>query len=316
MHQLSTPSRRELRQLQTGIESSADSLISGVGGFLSDPVGGVQGTVSGVNKLFGRANASLQGEEGQDDLLGYDKAKRAVATRFGVDVYSSNPLLQAELDRLAQARGTGSLALTGAMAPVGGAAGIALGATSATVKLNEMMRDHSVADLKKINAERLAAMGVGQDVIDLFLDSPELSPRHQTAIVKALERMDGAEGRALVVKQAVLTSSEDVALFRVRQLAMYLVHSERTARVERFVPAEKYVVAALDANGDLITAMPVDHLAWTRDVAAIAKASRSDLDVQARSRQLVLTGTISPLARSSMEAIGWTVAEQFDLGGL
>jgi hypothetical protein len=305
------------RQFQSGLESSADSMISGVGGILADPVAGVSGTVSGVKKLFGRLDSSVSGDdaEDQDDLLGYDKAKRVVAAAYGVNVYSSNAVLQAEIERLAKAHNVGGLTLSGALAPVGGAAGIALSATSATVKLNEMVRDMSVAELKDANAAKLAAMGVSQDLIDLFLDAPALSPSQQTAIVGALGRMDGAKGRELVVKQAILTDSEDVARFRVLQLAMYLVHHENTAKVTRFVPAGRYVVGAVDGNGNLSVAMPIDYMAWTRDVAGIAMSAGGVLAKVdgVKSRTLRVTGTVSPASRSALEGLGWSVVEQFKL---
>ncbi len=304
-------------ELVEGVGASANRLVSGTGDLLADPVGGVSNALSGVGRLFGRATSTVAGTDkgGHDDLLGFDKAKRQIAAEFSVDVYSTNPLLQAELDRLAGAKNMGGLALSGALMPIGGAAGLAISATSATVKLDEMMRDKSVAQLRELNAGRLAAMGVNRDVADLFLDVPALSPLHQSAIVDALDSMRGAEGRGLVIKQAVLTDSEDVALFRTRQIAMYVLHHERAAPIKRFVSAGKYVVAAVDANENMIVALPTDYLAWTQNVANITVGARETLRTIAgvRSRSIVTTGSVSQLARTSLESIGWTVNDGFEL---
>jgi hypothetical protein len=55
-----------------------------------------------------------------EQMLAVSSNKRDLAHRLGVDVYSSNSVLQKEMNSVAWATSLGSLTLSAALAPVGG----------------------------------------------------------------------------------------------------------------------------------------------------------------------------------------------------
>src|SRR5262245_8777580 len=88
-------------EFTASFEASAKRNIQGIENLVTQPVETLQGAVSGVARLFDRANENLFGStrsqaEGSrwQDVVGYARAKREVAHQFGVDVYSSNATLQ------------------------------------------------------------------------------------------------------------------------------------------------------------------------------------------------------------------------------
>ena len=89
------------------VQGGKDTL-AGAKALIRSPVKTVNGAVSGVGKLFERAGASLSGDPPSDaedgrleNLIGFSSTKRDYAAEFGVDPYSSNPVLQERLDEIA-----------------------------------------------------------------------------------------------------------------------------------------------------------------------------------------------------------------------
>jgi len=163
-------------EFASGMKDKAGAVVEGAGALLTDPVGTVGSTISGVGKMFSRAGESMFGGSRSDaegsrlgSLLGYAKAKRDIGYHFGIDVYSHNKILQDELDRLSSAGGTGTLVMSGLLMAVPGGAGIAVSVTGGTQLMENVMRDNAPADLRKMNRAKLADMGVNKHVADIFI---------------------------------------------------------------------------------------------------------------------------------------------------
>ncbi len=241
-------------------------------------------------------------------ITGFSKAKREFAEQFGVDPYSSNPVLQEHLDRLARASTVASLGATVGLMAVPGGAGIAVSVAGGTQRMNELLTTLPPVDLRRINREKLQAMGVAPDVIDLFMANTVFSPRHQTLLVAALDEMNGTADRGRFVKFAVLTDTEDVALFRQRQAQMFAGYHRRVKPLERFVSVGE-LAAARTADGRLVFNAPLDHLAWTESMARFVSAATRQVDAMpdVKAKHLWFTGSVSPLARKSLNRLGWKV---------
>jgi hypothetical protein len=140
------------------------------------PIDTLSGAASGVGRIFERAGENLfRNPKGETEdrrwkqMVGFSKTKREYAAQFGVDVYSSNQVLQEKLDDIAWAGYAGGLSVGIVTMPVGGAAGTALTALGATKITNDALRTTPPADLRIMNHKRLAAMGVDPSVIELFM---------------------------------------------------------------------------------------------------------------------------------------------------
>jgi len=297
-----------------------ESAVRGVKHLVTDPIGTVKGAVSGVGKIFGRINENLFGsnrsdqEEGRlKSLIGFDDTKRDYAADFGVDPYSHNEALQDELNDIAWTGFAGELAPSVALAAVPGGAGVVLSVTQNTDMLNEVFRATAPVDLRKMNREKLIAMGVTNDIVELFIDNAIYTPREQTILVVALDAIKGAKGREAFVKTAILADNAEIAYFRQRQAQMYAAYHRMIAPISAFVPMGQ-LAGALLADGNLVVVVPLDLLAWTEPMGSfIANASNYiDQTMKPAGKHLVIAGAATGLAKAKMAELGWTLTEGGD----
>jgi hypothetical protein len=307
-------------EFAAGIKEKAGQVVEGTKALVTDPVNTLGNAASGVGKLFSRAGENMFGgsrseteESRMEDLIGYSKTKRDYAFEFGVDAYSRNPILQKELDEISRAGFMGNLTASAALMMVPGGAGAAVSVTGGTQLMNNVFRDSAPADLRIRNREALNAMGVPQDVADLFIANAVYTPREQTLLVDALSQMKGTENRAQFIKLAVLTDDPDLTSFRQRQAQMYAGYSRSVEPLAAFVPIGQFA-AARTASGKLVFALPIDYLLWTQGFAAVASSITNEVALQGvKERQLWVSGALSPGAKESIGKMGWTVRENADL---
>lgn len=305
-------------EFAAGIADAAGGVASGLTSLVSDPAGSMSGAVTGVGSVFGRAREALasEGAKGaQEDsaianLVGFSKTKREYAYAFGVDVYSRNPVLQEHLDAVAKTAFAGNITTKLALAAVPGGAGAAITGSGTTHVLDEAFRDLPPLELRKRNREKLKAMGVSDDVADLYVKNGTLTPREQTLIVEALAGMTGTADRAAFIKHAVSTDNADMAYFRYRQAQMYAAYHRQIAPLARFITVGEVAVGQ-QQDGVIVFCAPLDRLFWTGNIGAFAKLFESELAriPGAKGKELWLGGTLSPSAGKALGAIGWTVKE-------
>ena len=114
-------------QYTEALKRSADGPVQLAKGLINQPVKTVTGVPKGLWKFMNRAGQSVK-EAGQNrapnpyedgaakDLIGFSKAKRQLAGDLKVDPYSSNAVLQKELNGIGWAAYGGSMTLSVALA--------------------------------------------------------------------------------------------------------------------------------------------------------------------------------------------------------
>jgi len=311
-------------EFATSMKAAGKGVASGVKSLVTSPVKTISGTVSGVGKLFSRAGESIFGgsrSKTEDsrfkDIIGFASSKREIAYQYGVDVYSDNKVLQSQLDDLAWANYGGGMSVAAMTSAVGGGAGKALTVTGGTRILNEVIREKPAAELRILNREKLKKMNVNDDVADLFIGNTTYSPSMQTYLVAAMEQMKATSNKALFVKFAINTPSDDVALFRQRQAQMYAGFDKRIKPITRFVAIGNNVAARTE-QGDLIFIVPVDYLIWTENVSYIVDSATNNLDdvKNIKSKQIWIEGAYSEKSRKALLARGWIVKDATDTKAL
>jgi hypothetical protein len=170
-------------------------------------------------------------EEGYTkDLLGFSAIKREYAHELDVDVYSSNEVLQKDLNSVAWAAFAGGLTVKLALSAVKGASEVAHYAIRATTFINDMnqiLLDSSPEDLQRINRDKLKEMRVKEPVIKEFIKHPNYSPRHMTILVHALAEMQGVKNREQFITEALHAEYEEEAFLCQRMAEMlhgYHIH--------------------------------------------------------------------------------------------
>src|SRR5262247_3637272 len=299
-----------LKQAGANTLGSAKNLVT-------HPVDTLSGAAAGLGVAFRRASDSLTGPKRSDsedsrvkDLIGFARTKRDYAYQFGVDAYSDNKVLQDRLDEITWAGYGGSMTLSTALAAVPGGAGVAVSVVTTNRLLNDLFRTTPPVDLRRMNGEKLKAMGVNPEIADAYLNNGAFSPREQTLLVHALDEMKGVGDRAAFIRFAVATPNRNIAFFRERQAEMYAGYHKAVAPVGSFISLGE-LAAARTGSGALVFCVPLDYLVWTEPMAKFITAANTVIDeVGAQDKQLWVTGALSAAARKALESRGWQVQER------
>jgi hypothetical protein len=284
---------------------SAKSLID-------DPVGTLSAIPEGLGSIFGRAGEQLQRshrsqyEDGPAmQLLAVSGYKREYAAKLGVDVYSSNEVLQKELNRLAWASAGGNLTL-GALSFATGAMALQV---ASDVRLLEQARSVVEAtppsELSKRNRELLARMKVPDATANGFLQNRMLSPRHQMIIVASMVALGDIPGRAQFIARASSADTEDAALLFQRMAELTAGYSARVSAVRQIAIVQNLPVVTTAKASALL--LPIDRLLWTERNAGLAKSLTKP---PAHGPQLWITGTASPLAEAGLKKLGLGLTQE------
>ncbi len=245
-----------------------------------EPVQTVTGVPKGIWRMMNRVGDGLKGagekiahrDEDQPkdpydegvlkNVSGFPQAKRDLANRLGVDPYSTNELLQKELNRLAWTSVGGSCTLDLLMMPIGGGAGKALGATYFVSDLDDDLREFDPAKLKKRNAARLRELGVGQAASAAFLASTVFSPTRQTAFVTSLTKLGKPANVEGFVELATDADSEADAVFYQRTAAVMAKLAKNGTNITGFGVLNNIPIC-VTADGATVVALEWDYAAWT-----------------------------------------------------
>jgi hypothetical protein len=113
------------------------------------------------------------------------------------------------------------------------------------------------------------------------------------------------------VRVALRAGSQRDAWFYLVNSAILSFHHQRVAPLERLIALDGRVAAAYTRERRLIVPAAVDELLWTRPVERFAQtlASTQLPGEPIEARELWLSGSLSPTARTHLEAFGIRVVE-------
>lgn len=285
---------------------------------IRSPVDSITGLPAGAWGLVQRAADLATSERGEledaafREFIGFEARKREIAARLEVDPYSSNRVLQRELNRLAWVTYAGGLPFM-QLVPfqkVGVPREPVLAAGGGD-RIRDLLLHHSPEDLRRFNRIELAVMGVPPEERSAFLTHPWYSPRHATVLVDALAAVEPAEDHATFLRLARSARSEYDAFFFQRAAELLRAYHESAAPLGRFVGVAG-VPAAHSAEGRLLVAADADYVVWTRPVERFAESIQEELagDGRVVSAGLLLSGGLSPRARAELERRGIAVVER------
>ena len=212
---------------KAALKAAAKSPLVAAKQLVEHPVKTVSGIPKGVFKMIGRAGNSIKNAAQEQEknpyedstsqqMIGFSKAKRALAAKLGADPYSSNPVLQEELNGHAWTTFAGKATFAIVTIPVGGAVGGALTVTNVSSTFNNVLRDKSPADLRIMNEEILQSLGCSVAESEAFLGNTAFSPSAQTAFVLNLKELKGVKSIPILAQLARdQAADESDALFFV-----------------------------------------------------------------------------------------------------
>ncbi len=313
-------------EYKNALLKAAKSPVAAAKQIVSDPLGTVKSAQKGIMKFMNSAGESLKGigksketdkyaGSQMQQIIGFSDTKRKMAVSLGVDPYSSNPILQQELEEIAWASFAGGATFSLATLPIGGGAGVALTTTGIESSLEDILRDESPTDLKISNRRALIAMGATETEANRLLENAAFSPTAATAFVVNLKSLDGVENRRAFIKAAgTKSSTESDAIFCVQTAALMskLHHGEHS--LAQITTLGDFPIC-LGKDGTVIVALQWDYAARTKLAADFAQALTVRFNDKP-SRLVAISGVVSPQLRQELEAKGETVQDRFMPGPL
>ncbi|TDQ82972.1 hypothetical protein A8950_1254 [Dongia mobilis] len=283
---------------------------------ITDPVDTVTGIPRGLFSIFENVAESATSDANPSEDARIKQAlmvsswKREYCAEMGCDVYSSNKVLQEELNRIGWAAAIGGLAVSGATTAASGGAVMAFSLVRTSDQLNEALRSEPPSRLRIINEGKLHGLGVPDELAQKFLDHPAYTPRHATLIVSALEALQGVKGIERYLELCLRAQDEVGANFYQNSAEILRGYHLSAARLVELMPLLG-IAAASAENGRIVIS-----LAWDNGVYDPAIAQRIDYGRQefekAGFRQgfdIWTTGTASPRLKAELAKRGFALTD-------
>src|SRR5215475_9799101 len=219
-------------EFKNSLVAAAKSPLNSAKNIAKDPAQAISNVPKGLMKFLGRAKESVEnvGKGGNDeardgsrlkDAIGYSDKKRKIALEMGIDPYTTNTVLQKQLDDLAWASWAGGFSFSVATLPIGGAAGAALTVTDVNSTVEDLLREKSSSELEQINRATFRGMGASASDTERILHGGAFTPTEATSFAVHLKSLKGVANRAAFVKAAAEKSTTEAdALFCVYTAAL------------------------------------------------------------------------------------------------
>lgn len=290
------------------------------GRLIANPGQTINETFTGIGSMFGRLGAGMNNAGKTQDnpmaaLLGVTEQKRQLAAKFGVDPYTDFAPLNVKLSRLSEAAAAGGLTVTGALFVVPGAAGIVVSNLSTANKLGDMKiediaRDFTAAQIMDLNRQKLTAMGVEPELVEVLLANRNYTPIDMATMVAALDSMAAVAERRLFLVRAAPIVDRSIAFFVRRRAEMIAAYHARGGTLTRFIDLGGYPFNQT-RDGHVVGLMPADALAWTETTAKAFGDASADMRrlLPGARAELRITGQATTLVKRQLKALGWQVVE-------
>jgi hypothetical protein len=316
-------------EFKAALNKAARSPVAAAKAIAADPVKAISNVPKGVMKFMGRIGENVKGigekrqandPEGTQlqQVIGFSDAKRKVAISLGVDPYSTNTVLQHELDQIAWASFAGGATFTLATLPVSGAAGTALTVTEVSGDFNDILKEKSPTDLRIMNRKALLDLGATEREAERFLNNNAFSPSAQTAFVLNLRSMKGVANRRAFVRLAGETSSSETdAIFCVQTAALMSKLNKEEIPLSRIELLGEFPICVAK-DGTTVVALQWDYAAWTPGAAHVSDEVETFAAKPPKNKKVVvaLSGQVSPRLRQELEARGQLVKDRVAPGPL
>ena len=284
---------------------------------ITKPVDTLTGIPKGVGRLFGNIATSVtttrkpSQESRTKEALQVGSFKRDYAARFGVDPYSSNAVLQEELDKIGNAAAFGMWTTSAAMMPISGPAGSVISATSLGKSFNNILATEPPSRIRNINEEKLKQMGIPDDVAQRYLDQPVYTPRQNLLLVDALSRLGSATGREAYLNAALVAADEVEANFFVNMAQILRGYHETQGPIAGITMVGALTVAQTKAGLAMIP-FALDYGVWTANADRLSQNMKATYKAPAFNGkfEIWVTGAASPTAKQELQARGFRVVEQ------
>jgi len=312
-------------QFKESLIAAARSPLNSAKNIVKDPAQAISNVPKGIMKFMGRAKDTVENIGKKDsgdgntmkDVLGYSDKKRKLALEMGIDPYSTNSILQKQLDEVAWASWAGGFTFSAATFPISGPVGAALTVTNLNSSIDQLLREKSPEELAQINRATLKSMGGTSADAARIVDGGAFTSTQATAFAQALKTMKGVANRAALIHVAAQKSSNEAdATFCVGTATLMSQINEQTPLAKLTSLGDFPICVAQD--GTIVLAVQWDYAAWTPGAASLAKQVE-DLASHSGEKKpitIVLSGQMSPLLQQELQNRGFTIQDKASKGPL
>src|SRR6516164_5335791 len=306
-------------EFKNSLLAAAKSPLNSAKNIARDPAQAISNVPKGIMKFLGRAKETVGnvgkggGGDGDrmKDAIGYSDKKRKIALEMGIDPYTTNTVLQKQLDDLAWASWAGGFSFSVATLPISGAAGAALTVTNVNSTVEDLLHEKSPDELEQINRSTFRSMGANASDTERILHGGAFTPTQATTFALNLKSLKGVAHRAAFVKVAAQKSTTEAdALFCVHTAALMNQIHEKTP-IARIAMLHDFPICVAK-DGTIVVALQWDYAAWTsgaagftNDLQKLAAQSGKNTNVL-----IALSGQVSPRLRQELETRGFTVHDR------
>jgi hypothetical protein len=277
----------------------------------------ISGVPKGIGRLFGNASTAVTNtvdpsqESRSKEVLQVGSFKRDYASRYRVDPYSSNGVLQEELDKLAKAAAFGLWTAAVGTMPISGTAGAVMTVTGLGQSFNNVLAAEPPSRIRNINEQKLTEMGIGADLAKRYLDHPHYSPRHDLILVDSLHKLVGVPGRDRYLENALKAEDEVEANFFVNTAQILRGHHETRGRIRGITMFEALTVAQTQSGAALIP-FALDYGVWTANADRLSQHLKTAYRAPGFDGrfELWVTGNLSARTKQELQARGFTIVEE------
>ena len=222
-----------------------------------------------------------------------------MAENLGIDPYTSNPQLSERLDELAWSGSAGRMTTDLALASMDGSAGLLLARSD---QLNDLVWKLDEDQLRTITLQRLERFARDEFLMRQFMRRGVFTPSLKASMLDALERLQPAAGGDALLELAMTARSELEARYIVNALRLLATRLGNNA-----LGGELLIVGAglgyLGNSGDVVLPLPVDYLAWTREVATFL----DNEEFRSARKSVLIQGNASPRSLRELTSRGWNI---------
>ncbi|AVP98024.1 hypothetical protein C7S18_12800 [Ahniella affigens] len=241
--------------------------------------------------------------------VGFKDARTEIALHLGVDPYSDNPVLAAELDRMAWSATGSRKAFSLALGALGAAT---YGVLPELLRIDDTAWTLDEESLAENNRLRLNALGCDDALSRRLVRKSAFTPTLETAMIVGMEQLQIQSGCDELLELANTAKNQPEARFVVngiRQLLSAPLPGKSGVPVGSCHLRHLGAGFGAECQGEIYVPVPVDQLSWDDDIAAFLDVET----VRTQQRTILLLGTATPEARERLTSRGFAIIENSPL---
>jgi hypothetical protein len=285
---------KETDAYKKGLDAALEAPLTLTRKTLEDPIAVLESIPDGLSNLMQDIGAALssagQGESKEEnalikDLIGFNTVKRRLASELGVDVYSSNQLLQQEIDDVAWSMFAGGAVIDVALtaAPLAASLAVEISDQANTGNLNWKVPP---ATLQQAIVEAVKKNGLNDSELETLVFHKTCSLSHLSSIVTNITALGSVAGIDMFYRQVnALTSEHECRAHQKLAELVYLYHVNKQSVKD--IQIRGYSVWLTDTAGSQAIVVVADYLTY--------QSSNKNL-LQPGNPTIWLSGKVSPAA--------------------